>query len=423
MEFNSSVEFARQLDSDDPLKETRSKFIIPEVDGRQQVYLLGNSLGLQPVSAKSYLDKILADWSSLGVESFFHAKEPWMDYHDQLTGPLTKIVGAHADEIVVMNQLSVNLHLMMVSFYRPDNKRFKIICEAKAFPSDQYVFESQVRSHGLDPETAIIEVGPREGESVIHTEDIIAAINEHGDETALVIFSGVNYYSGQVFDMEAISKAARNKGSRVGLDLAHAAGNIELKLHDWQVDFACWCSYKYLNAGPGAIGGVFIHRNNHDDRVVRFAGWWGYDKSTRFRMEKGFKPMAGAEGWQLSTPALFLYATHRASLEIFEEAGWEKVQQKRRLLTAYTWFLLKEFNEGLEKKIIRFITPEEEQHHGCQVSMLMLERGREIYEALIRRHVIVDWREPNVIRFAPVPLYNTFSEVHQLVSVLRELVS
>ena len=423
MEFLPTAEFALQLDSTDPLKKMREKFIIPRHNGQEMVYLLGNSLGLQPVSAKPYLQRILDDWSAHGVESFFQAEEPWMDYHEKLTGPLTSIIGANQDEIVIMNQLSVNLHLMMVSFYRPDSKRFRIICEAKAFPSDQYVLESQVRSHGLDPDTAIVEVAPREGSSVISTEDILASIEQHGEETALVLFSGINYYTGQVFDMEAIARKAREKGCRVGLDLAHAAGNVELKLHDWQVDFACWCSYKYLNAGPGAIGGVFIHRKNHNDSIPRFAGWWGYDKATRFKMEKGFRPMAGAEGWQLSTPALFLYATHRASLEIFEEAGWENIQQKRRLLTAYTWYLLENFNRQLPEKFIRFITPPGESEHGSQVSMLMLHRGREIYEGLIARQVMVDWREPDVIRFAPVPLYNTFSDVYRLVEVLKELVN
>ncbi|MET0634743.1 MAG: kynureninase [Chitinophagaceae bacterium] len=420
MEFIPGIDFARMMDEQDPLKGIRRKFIIPKEGDEEMVYLLGNSLGLQPVTANEYIQRIMGDWASLGVESFFHAKEPWMDYHEKLTGPLATIMGAHRDELVVMNQLSVNLHLMMVSFYRPDKKRFKIICESKAFPSDQYVFETQVRSFGLDPDTTIIEVAPREGESTIRTEDILATIKEHGPETALVLFSGINYYSGQVFDMKAIAKAAMEAGCRVGLDLAHAAGNVELKLHEWGVDFACWCSYKYLNSGPGGVGGVFIHRKNHEKSIPRFAGWWGYQQSTRFKMEKGFKPMEGAPGWQLSTPSLLLYATHRASLDIFEEAGWEAIQEKRKLLTAYIWFLLNHFNGALEKKIIRFITPTAADEHGSQVSMLMLDRGKEIYDGLIKRKVIVDWREPNVIRFAPVPLYNTYMDVYRLVDALNQ---
>lgn len=420
--FESTEHFARKLDAADPLKEFRNRFLIPQQNGQDLVYLLGNSLGLQPVAAKGYMERILGDWSSLGVESFFHAKEPWMDYHDQLTESLATIVGAFTDELTVMNQLSVNLHLMMVSFYRPDKKRYKIICEAKAFPSDQYVFETQARLHGLDPESTIIEVSPRDGEFTLRTEDIIDVINQHGDETALVLFSGINYYTGQVFDMPAIAKAAKAKGCRVGLDLAHAAGNVELRLHEWGIDFACWCSYKYLNSGPGAVGGVFIHRNNHRDELLRLAGWWGYDKPTRFRMDKGFKPMPGAEGWQLSTPSLLLYACHRASLDLFNEAGWAHVQEKRRQLTAYTWFLLDELNRKLDKKVIRLITPANEDEHGSQVSMLMLERGKEIYEGLISKQVLVDWREPNVIRFAPVPLYNSYLDVWKLVDSLKQLI-
>ncbi|RYY54351.1 MAG: kynureninase [Chitinophagaceae bacterium] len=421
MLFSNTAAFAEQMDREDPLAPFRKKFLVPQHNGVQSVYLLGNSLGLQPASVKDYIGKILDDWAAHGVESFFDAKEPWMDYHDQLTGPLATIVGAHKDEIAVMNQLSVNLHLMLVSFYRPDKKRFRIICEAKAFPSDQYVFETHVRSLGLDPAQTIVEVTPAEGEDIIRTSDILDTIKKYGDETALVLFSGINYYTGQVFDMAAISKAAKAAGCRVGFDLAHAAGNIELKLHEWEVDFACWCNYKYLNSGPGAIGAVFIHRHNHDDSLQRFAGWWGYDKPTRFRMEKGFRPMAGAEGWQLSTPALLLYATCRASLEIFEEAGWENIQAKRKKLTAYTWFLLDELARDNGRDTMRFITPAAPEAHGSQVSVLMARRGRETYEALMKQQVMVDWREPNVIRFAPVPLYNSYSDVYRLVSALRNL--
>ncbi len=423
MEFNNDLDFARQLDQEDPLKAIRNKFIIPQHGRADAIYLLGNSLGLQPHSVNGYLQRILADWAMHGVESFFQAKEPWMDYHDQLVKPLATIVGAKPSEIVVMNQLSVNLHLMMVSFYRPDAKRYKIICEAKAFPSDQYVFETQVRSHGLDPDTTIIEVAPRTGEDTIRTEDILAAIEEHGKETALVLFSGINYYSGQVFDMEAIAKAAIKAGARVGVDLAHAAGNIELKLHEWGFDFACWCSYKYLNSGPGAIGGVFVHEKNHQDDLIRYAGWWGYHKPTRFNMEKGFKPMPGAQGWQLSTPSLLLYASHRASLEIFEEAGWQSILAKRKKLNDYCWSRLNWIREERRNndEAFRILTPANRDERGSQVSMLMLKNGRQVYDELMRQGIMVDWREPDVIRFAAVPLYNTFEEVWRVTEALRNL--
>ncbi len=421
MQVQNTLSFAQELDSVDPLKKFRDKFIIPEADGKQKIYFLGNSLGLQPKSTNGYIQQIMQDWAALGVESFFHGKEPWMNYHDQLIHPLAKIVGALPHELVVMNQLTVNLHLMLVSFYRPTANRYKIICEAKAFPSDQYTFETHVKHHGYDPADAIVEVSPRLGEHCIRHEDILTAIQENGDSTALVLFSGINYYTGQLFDMASITKAAQSAGARVGFDLAHAAGNVALQLHDWGADFACWCTYKYMNSGPGAIGGVFIHERNHNKELPRFAGWWGYDKATRFKMEKGFNPMPGAEGWQLSTPALFLYAAHRASLEIFEEAGWSNILAKKKSLNNYLWFVLEQINATASKKIIEFITPKNEQERGSQVSMLMLERGKETYDELMRTGIMVDWREPNVIRLAPVPLYNTFEEVWQFADTLQQI--
>ena len=421
MNFKTGLSFAQQLDVADPLKGFRGKFIIPEVNGKQQIYFLGNSLGLQPGSANDHIQQILFDWASLGVESFFHAKEPWMDYHDKLVHPLSKIVGALPNEVVVMNQLTVNLHLMLISFYNPGPKRYKIICEAKAFPSDQYAFETHVRNKGFDPTEAIVEVVPRNGEYTLRTEDILSTIEKHGNETALVLFGGINYYTGQFFDLEKISKTARSVGAKVGFDLAHAAGNVELHLHDWDVDFACWCTYKYLNSGPGAIGGAFIHEKHHNEKVPRFAGWWGYDKPARFKMEKGFKPMPGAEGWQLSTPAMFLYAAHRASLEIFEAAGWNNILAKQKLLTNYLWFLLNEINNSSGNKNIEFITPQNEKERGCQVSMLMLVKGKDIYNGLMKEGIFTDWREPNVIRLAPVPLYNSFEEIWMFAETLRKL--
>lgn len=419
--MNTTKDFALQLDREDPLSSFREHFIIPEAGGKKQVYFLGNSLGLQPKTTAGYIDTIMKDWASLGVESFFHAPEPWMYYHDLLVNTVSTVVGAKLSEVVLMNQLTVNLHLLLVSFYRPAGKRFKIICEARAFPSDQYAFETHVLHHGFDPGKAVIEVKPREGEFILRTEDILDLIREHGEETALVLFGGINYYTGQRFDMEAITRAGHAVGAIVGFDLAHAAGNIPLHLHDWQVDFACWCTYKYLNSGPGAIGGAFVHEKHHDKNLPRFAGWWGYDIHNRFKMEKGFVPMPGAEGWQLSTPAIFLYAAHRAALEIIEAAGWEAIQQKREKLNGYLWSLLEELDRETGGRQIRVITPRDASARGSQVSMLMLRNGKEVYHALMKEGFIVDWREPDVIRFAPVPLYNTYTEAWSFVNRLGEL--
>jgi kynureninase len=422
--FENSIEFAKALDVNDPLKKFRERFMIPSINGKEQIYFLGNSLGLQSRNVKEEIDKILDQWAGLGVEGFFMGNDRWLDYHDQLTKPLSKIVGARPGEITVMNQLTVNLHLMMVSFYRPDGKRNKILCEAKAFPSDQYMFETHSRYHGLDPDDVLIEISPREEEHLIRNEDILDVIHKHRDELALVLFSGVNYYTGEVFDIKAITEAAHTIGVIAGFDLAHAAGNVSLQLHDWNVDFACWCSYKYLNSGPGAMGGVYIHEKFHRDRNIRrFGGWWGYDKDTRFKMEKGFKPIPTAEGWQLSTPSLLLYASHKAALQIFEEAGWDNLRAKQKAVNNYLWFVLDELNKSSDKEVIEFITPKNNGEISCQVSMLMLRQGREIFEELGRRGVMVDWREPNVIRIAPVPLYNTFEEVWRFGNIIRSILS
>ena len=383
MQFESTLSFAQHLDEVDPLKDFRQRFIIPSIKGKEQIYFLGNSLGLQPKNTREELDKVLDQWAAHGVEGFFLGNRPWLNYHDLLIKPLSKIVGALPHEITVMNQLTVNLHLMMVSFYEPQGKRNKILCEAKAFPSDQYMFETHIRQRGLDPDEVIIEVAPRQGEYQIQTEDILAAIEKYKDELALVLFSGLNYYTGQVFDMKTITEAAHKYSIKTGFDLAHATGNISLQLHDWDVDFACWCSYKYLNSGPGAVGGVYIHERFHTDKNInRFAGWWGYDKATRFKMEKGFSPIPSAEGWQLSTPSLLLYASHKAALDIFEQAGWENIIAKKKLLNNYLWFLLNEVNRSQPQQSVEFITPDRENERGCQVSLLMLEKGREVFDAL-----------------------------------------
>jgi kynureninase len=422
MLFQNSHSYARQLDQQDPLHSFRNEFIIPNINNQQQIYFLGNSLGLQPVRTQHYLHQVLNEWAIYGVEAFFMGEHPWMQYHDQLIQPLANIVGALPHEIVVMNQLTVNLHLLMISFYNPQGKRNKILCEAKAFPSDQYTLETHVQHYGLHPDEVIIEVSPRAGEHTIRHEDILQTIEQYKDELALVLMGGLNYYTGQVFNMEAITRAAQAIGAKVGFDLAHAAGNIPLQLHNWNVDFAAWCSYKYLNSGPGAIGGAYIHERYHNDRSIsRFAGWWGYDKATQFLMQKGFRPMSSAQGWQLSTPSILLYAAHKAALDIYEAAGMERLHAKRKLLNNWLWFLLDELNAQQASPIIEFITPRHEAERGCQVSMLMLRHGRTIFEELAKAGVIVDWREPNVIRLAPVPLYNTFEEVWQFTNILQQI--
>ena len=421
MNFINSIEFAKQLDADDALKDFRNKFYIPIINGKECIYLTGNSLGLQPKTTQDYVLDELEDWASFGVEGHFHARQPWFSYHEIFPPLLMPIVGAFPEEIVVMNQLTVNLHLLMASFYQPTKERFKIICEAKAFPSDQYAFESQVNFHGLNPDDTIIEVSPRAGEHCIRKADILSAIQQHGSETALVIFSGVNYYTGQVFDMESITRAAHEAGAYCGFDLAHAVGNIELRLHDWDMDFACWCSYKYLNSGPGGVAGAFIHQKHFNNNALpRLAGWWGYDKATRFNMEKGFKPIPTAEGWQLSNAPVLSMAAHEAALDIFEAVGMDSLITKGKLLSDYLLFILDEINAGQDEKMIEIITPRNEKEKGCQVSMLMLQKGKAVFEALKLHGVLADWREPNVIRVAPVPLYNSFEDLYHFGEIMQK---
>jgi kynureninase len=424
MIYQNTLSFAKQLDGKDPLKYFREKFFIPQHNSRDCIYFTGNSLGLQPKNVKDYVQQELDDWATLGVEGHFQAHNPWLSYHEIFPQQLSKIVGALPHEVVAMNSLTVNLHLLMVSFYRPAKQRYKIICETKAFPSDQYAFESQVKFHGFNAEDAIIEVTPREGEHTLETEEIIKTIEKHGAETALVLFGGVNYYTGQCFDMQAITQAAHAVGAYAGFDLAHAAGNVELQLHNWDVDFACWCSYKYLNSGPGSVAGIFIHENHAKNTTLpRFAGWWGYTKETRFKMKKGFNAIPSAEGWQVSNAPVLSMAAHKASLDIFDEAGMPNLHAKRKLLAAYLHFILASINEQHHKKIIEVITPPNEIERGCQVSMFMLQQGREIFDALMQQGVIADWREPNVIRVAPVPLYNTFEDIWQFGNTIETILA
>lgn len=423
MLFENNLAFARRLDEEDTLHPFRDRFLIPVANGQEQIYFVGNSLGLQPVDTRRHMERVMEAWANYGVEGFFIGPDPWLQYHDKLTGTLSAIVGALPQEVTVMNQLTVNFHLMMVSFYRPLGNRFKILCEAKAFPGDQYALETHARYYGFDPEQAIVEVHPRSGEHTIREEDILAAIEQHRHELALVLWGGVNYYTGQLFNMKAITAAAHEAGAAVGFDLAHAAGNIPLHLHSWNVDFACWCSYKYLNSGPGAVGAAYVHERYHrDPSLQRFAGWWGYDRSSRFLMEKRFVPAPSAEGWQLSTPSPILYAAHLAALNLVEEAGWERVQEKRKRLTAWLWFLLDGLAAELPAGVLRFITPRAENEHGCQVSILTLRNGKKIFDGLTNAGIMVDWREPDVIRLAPVPLYNSFEEVWRFTDILQTII-
>jgi kynureninase len=412
--MENTLSYAQQQDANDSLRAYRDRFFVPTFHQNPVRYFTGNSLGLQPKTVGSYIQQELDDWAKWGVEGHFHGKRPWFSYHENLTDKIAKVVGALPEEVVVTHSLTTNLHLLMVSFFVPQGKRKKIICEAKAFPSDQYALESQIKFHGLDLATDLIEIAPREGEHLINEEDILAKIAEVGEELALVMIGGVNYYSGQLFDMQKITEAAHAVGAIAGFDLAHAAGNIHLKLHDWGVDFAAWCSYKYLNSSPGGVSGMFVHqRHANRPELPRFAGWWGHDKSVRFLMEPGFQPMPGAEGWQLSNAPVLGMAAHLASLDIFDEVGMEKLCEKRDQLTAYLEFIIDAISEK-HKKVCTFeiITPRDKSQRGAQLSMLVHGKGKAIFDKLSDAGVVADWREPNVIRLAPVPLYNSFEDVY-----------
>lgn len=418
--IDTSIGFARDQDAHDPLAIYRQQFHIPPgPDGSESIYLCGNSLGLQPRTVQALIDQELEDWREFGVEGHFRASRPWMPYHEQVATPLASLVGAQAEEVVTMNTLTVNLHLMMVSFYRPTSTRFRLVIEKPAFPSDRYAAGSQVRFHGFDPDQALLEISPREGESSIREEDIASCIEEFGESIALVMLPGVQYYSGQLFNIGGITELARSKGCAVGWDLAHAAGNVPLALHDWAPDFAAWCSYKYLNAGPGAVAGCFVHqRHARGFDLPRFAGWWGHDKTTRFQMGPEFVPMPGAEGWQLSNPPILSMTPLIASMSLFEDAGMDRLRKKSESLTGYLESLLLE----LLTDHVRIFTPTNPSQRGCQLSLSLAqgrERGREVFEAISGDGVIADWREPDVIRVAPVPLYNSYQDVWRFVDILR----
>jgi kynureninase len=426
IEHHPSRAYARELDAADQLSNFRAEYHIPRHLGKPAIYFCGNSLGLQPVATAKALEEELLQWKEKAVEGWFDGKRPWLSYHQYLQPALADVVGAGEDEVIVMNTLTVNLHLLLVSFYRPTSTRFKIIMEAGAFPSDQYALASQVRFHGFDPGDAIIEVQPREGEIQLRTEDILTAIETHGRETALVLFGGVNYYTGQYFDLPAITKAGHRVGACVGFDLAHAAGNLPLRLHDWQVDFAVWCSYKYLNSGPGGPSGAFIHtRHGHDTSLPRFAGWWGQKEEERFLMQKDFHPIPGAAGWQISTVPVMSMAPHRVSLELFARAGMSRLRAKSKLLTDYLCWQLERLNAKAQR--FQILTPRAAEERGSQLSIYLARDGKAVFDHLSDNGVICDWREDNlfhsgggVIRVAPTAMYNTFEEVYQFTELLDQ---
>lgn len=420
MDFDDSPFFANYLDAADELKDFRKQFLFPQHNGEDAIYLCGNSLGLQPKTVQDHIAKQLTNWQEHGVEGWFHNDSKWLEYHLQLKEPLSKILGAKTEEITVMNSLTINLHLMVVSFYKPTKKRYKIIMEGGAFPSDQYAIASQVNFHDLDPKDAVTEVFPREGEYTLRTEDIIAAIEKNADELALVLFSGINYYTGQLFDMKAITEAAHKAGAFAGFDLAHAIGNVPIKLHDWDADFAVWCSYKYLNSGPGGISGIYVHERHFDNKELkRFTGWWGYGVGKRFLMTSGFIPATGAEGWQVSTSPILLMTVHKAALDLMEEAGGlEILRKKALLLTAYLEYWLKQLNSKHGEELFKIITPAEPEWRGSQLSIICKRNGKAMFDHLSKNGVISDWREPDVIRLSPVPLYNSFKDVYRAAKLL-----
>jgi kynureninase len=419
MKFENSITFARTMDRQDKLKQFRSLFNIPKLKDKSTIYFTGNSLGLQPKTTKKFIEEELHDWATLGVEGHLHSRRPWLYYHKFTKKGLVALTGAVPTEVVAMNQLTVNLHLMMVSFYRPTASRFKIITEAGAFSSDQYAFESQVKLHGLNPDDTIIELKPRAGEYTLRTADIVQSIEEHAEQLALVIFGGVQYYSGQFFDIKKITEAGHRAGALVGFDLAHAIGNVPLSLHKDNVDFAVWCSYKYLNSGPGAVAGAFVHeRHANNVELKRFAGWWGHAEKERFQMRKGFKPMTGVDGWQLSNFPVVQGAALLASLEIFQQAGIKNLRKKSLALTGYLEFLLRQLDP--EGKVFNPLTPANPSERGCQLSIYMKRNGKVVFDKLTKAGVIADWREPDVIRVAPVPLYNTFEEAFQFVEIFKK---
>lgn len=415
--FQNSLEYAKNQDTNDPLRSFRNQFHLPQdSNGDPLVYLCGNSLGLQPKTTSEYIAEVLDDWARLGVEGHTQALHPWLPYHEFLTENMAAIVGAKPSEVVVMNTLTTNLHLMMVSFYRPTKKKFKIVVESDAFPSDKYAVESQLRFHGIDPKDGLVLWKPREGEELCRFEDLEKIMEEQGEQIALLMIGSTNYYTGQSFPLKRIAELGHRHQAKVGFDLAHGAGNIQPDLHNTGADFAVWCTYKYLNGGPGSLGGCFVHQRHGSTRhLVRFAGWWGHNKDTRFNMRHEFDPLPGAEGWQLSNPPILSMAAIRASLDIFAQAGFENIRKKSVRLTGYLEFLLDEMNLSQ----INVITPRNPEERGCQLSIQVKNSDRELHKKLTQTGVISDWREPDVIRVAPAPLYNSFEDVFLFAQKLK----
>jgi len=418
MNFRPEKEFALERDNQDQLRDFRDLFYFPKHEGREMYYFTGNSLGLQPKSVREFIEVELDAWERFAVEGHFQGKNPWFHYHAFTKKYLADLVGANEEEVVSMNNLTTNLHLMLTTFYRPEGKRKKIIIEAGAFPSDQYALETQLRTRGLDPDDLIIELKPTQGNHILDTESIINSIEEAGEELALVLFPGIQYYSGQFFEIGKITAAAHRVGAKAGFDLAHAIGNVPLNLHNDDVDFAVWCSYKYLNSGPGGVSGIFVHeKHGKNHSLPRLAGWWGQKEEIRFKMQKGFIPMDGADGWQLSNVNIISTAVHLASLEIFSRAGMKNIRDKSLELTSYLEFMLK---DTIPFGWFEIITPSNPGFRGAQLSLLFRKNGKEIFDGITAKGISVDWREPDVIRIAPAPLYNSFSDVYEFVKCLRE---
>jgi kynureninase len=418
-DFLPNEDFARQLDADDPLRRFRDRFCVPtDARGQELIYFVGNSLGLMPRSTRGIIEQELDDWARLAVDAHFDAATPWYSYHETLREPAARIVGASPDEVVCMNSLTVNLHLLMATFYRPSKTRHKILMEDPAFPSDTYAIKSQIGHHGFQPDESLLLARPRAGEETIREEDIEKLLEKEGQQIALVLFAGVNFFTGQLFNLARITALAQQQGCVVGIDLAHAAGNVPLHLHDWNVDFAVWCSYKYLNSGPGAVAGAFVHERHARNRELpRFAGWWGNDPATRFRMqlESEFVPVSSADAWQISNPPILAMAPLRTSFAIFDEAGgMEPLREKSERLTGYLHFLL----DRAPSDLFNVITPHAPNERGCQLSILVREHPKELFRKLEAAGVKTDFREPNVIRVAPTPLYNTFQEVWRFAQIL-----
>ncbi len=415
--MKDTLAFAQELDTQDPLAYLKGKFHIPkDKQGNDWLYFTGNSLGLQPKQTQKYIQQELDDWSQYGVEGHFEAKTPWLPYHEFLTDKMAKIVGAKPIEVVVMNTLTTNLHLLMVSFYQPTKTKHKIVIESDAFPSDRYAVQSQLKFHGYDAEEDLIEWKPRDGEELLHIEDLEQILDEQGDEIALLLIGGVNYYTGQVFDLKKIAELGHAKNCMVGIDLAHGAGNIQPELHESGVDFAAWCTYKYLNSGPGSLAGLFVHEKHAENKdLPRFSGWWNHNKETRFNMRQPFDVMAGAEGWQLSNPPILSMAAIRSSLDLFDAIGMDALREKSVKLTGYFEFLINE----IKTDRIKIITPANPEERGCQLSIQVKNADKGLHQELMKHHVITDWREPDVIRCAPVPMYNSFEDVYRMVEILK----